>query len=166
MFSVQNFPYRTGWLNWNVPNCIVFFYFLVFIPPRLSIPCLGIIVLAEKFFSYHSNEIIDVDNATAADTSVQFCVFLVNGQTGLHTKESRTIRFWCNSDEKVDASAAASQFFQDLVSPDQFPLGNFCTLLRTFFFSSGGHMIVKPHYKRPLSLRNNVFSNFSWVRDS
>ncbi|VVC32030.1 Nucleoside phosphorylase domain [Cinara cedri] len=64
----------------------------------------------------------DVENETPADTSVQFCVFLVNGQTGLHTKEMRTIRFWCNRDEKVDASAVASQFFQDLVSPDQFPL--------------------------------------------
>lgn len=50
-------------------------------------------------------------------------MFLVNGQTGLHTKERRTIRFWCNGDQKVDASAVASQFFQDLVLPDQFPLG-------------------------------------------
>lgn len=50
-------------------------------------------------------------------------MFLVNGQTGLHTKERRTISFWCNKNETADASAVASQFFQDLVSPDQFPLG-------------------------------------------
>ncbi|XP_015380168.1 PREDICTED: uncharacterized protein LOC107173931 isoform X2 [Diuraphis noxia] len=64
----------------------------------------------------------DIQDETPEDTSVQFCVFLVNGQTGLHTKERRTIRFWCNGDETVDASAVASQFFQDLVLPDQFPL--------------------------------------------
>lgn len=66
---------------------------------------------------------IDIQDKRSADTSVQFCVFLVNGQTGLHTKERRTISFWCNKDETVDPSAIASQFFQDLVSPDKFPLG-------------------------------------------
>lgn len=64
----------------------------------------------------------DIQDETPADTSVQFCVFLVNGQTGLHIKERRTIRFWCNGVKMVDASAVASQFFQDLILPDQFPL--------------------------------------------
>jgi len=64
----------------------------------------------------------DVEDERPADTSVEFCVYLVNGQTGLHTKERRTIRFWCNRDETTDASAVASQFFQDLVLPDSFPL--------------------------------------------
>ncbi|XP_026823230.1 uncharacterized protein LOC113561163 isoform X3 [Rhopalosiphum maidis] len=64
----------------------------------------------------------DILDETPADTSIQFCVFLVNGQTGLHTKERRTIRFWCNGDKTVDALAVASQFFQDLILPDQFPL--------------------------------------------
>lgn len=68
--------------------------------------------------------IIDIQNEVASDTSVQFCVFLVNGQTDLHIKERRTIRFWCNADETIDASAMASQFFQDLVLPDKFPLGS------------------------------------------
>lgn len=66
----------------------------------------------------------DSQDETPADTSVQFCVFLVNGQTGLHTKERRTIRFWYNRDDMVDASTVASQFFQDLVLPDKFPLGS------------------------------------------
>jgi len=67
---------------------------------------------------------IDIQNETPPDTSVQFSVFLVNGQTDLHIKEGRTIKFWCNRNETVDASAMASQFFQDLVLSNQFPLGN------------------------------------------
>lgn len=65
----------------------------------------------------------DIGDETPSDTSVQFCVFLVNAQTGSHTKERRTIRFWCNKDKTVDASAVASQFFQDLILPDKFPIG-------------------------------------------
>ncbi|XP_050541740.1 uncharacterized protein LOC126905766 isoform X2 [Daktulosphaira vitifoliae] len=59
---------------------------------------------------------------TPADTSVQFSVFLVNKQTGMHTKESRTIKFWCKPDRTEDASTIASKFFQDVILPDQFPL--------------------------------------------
>lgn len=72
---------------------------------------------------------IDIQDESPADTSVQFSVFLVNGQTGLHTKERRTISFWCKEDDTADASAVASQFFQDLVSPDQFPLGMIISIL-------------------------------------
>ncbi|XP_025405801.1 uncharacterized protein LOC112680036 isoform X2 [Sipha flava] len=73
-------------------------------------------IVISKFRKY------DDGDETPADTSVQFTVCLVNGQTGVHTKERRTIRFWCNRDEPpADASATASQFFQDLVLPDRFP---------------------------------------------
>lgn len=58
--------------------------------------------------------------------SLEFRVFLVSAQTGLHSQESRTLRFWFRPWlTDGDSQAQVSQdFFRDLVSPKEFPRGN------------------------------------------
>ncbi|XP_044761930.1 uncharacterized protein LOC123319140 isoform X3 [Coccinella septempunctata] len=60
--------------------------------------------------------------------SLEFRVFLVSAQTGKHTQESRTLRFWFRAapdttdhpSEDKQASVA-QEFFKELVSPKDFP---------------------------------------------
>lgn len=92
----------------------------------------------------------DVKDETLPELSLEFRVFLVSGQTGKHTQESRTLRFWfrdvphqnghingtngvngatngyTNGDSHHNASSAsvAQDFFRELVSPQEFPRGN------------------------------------------
>ncbi|GJQ73777.1 hypothetical protein Trydic_g18717 [Trypoxylus dichotomus] len=67
-----------------------------------------------------------------ADLVLEFRVFLVSAQTGKHTQESRTLRFWfrettvqnghINHHSSGDEQAAVAQdFFRELVSPQEFP---------------------------------------------
>ncbi|KAL0270541.1 UNVERIFIED_CONTAM: hypothetical protein PYX00_007920 [Menopon gallinae] len=58
-----------------------------------------------------------------ANLSLEFRVFLVNSQTGTHTKESRILRFWFRQIICTDAeqAALAQEFFRELVTPQQFP---------------------------------------------
>lgn len=62
--------------------------------------------------------------------SLEFRVFLVSSQTGKHTQESRTLRFWfrslntINGFSDTDNAAVAQDFFRELVSPQEFPRGN------------------------------------------
>lgn len=62
----------------------------------------------------------------AAALSLEFRVFLVSANTGKHSQESRTLRFWfrdwLTNDEKQ--AHIAQDFFKELVSPQDFPRGN------------------------------------------
>lgn len=56
---------------------------------------------------------------------LEFRVFLVSGNTGQHSQESRTLRFWfrpwlTNGDKQAHI---AQDFFRELVSPKEFPRG-------------------------------------------
>lgn len=57
--------------------------------------------------------------------SLEFRVFLVSGNTGQHSQESRTLRFWFRSwilDTEKRAHVA-QDFFRELVRPQEFPRG-------------------------------------------
>ncbi|XP_012271402.1 uncharacterized protein LOC105694878 isoform X2 [Orussus abietinus] len=57
-----------------------------------------------------------------ANVCLVFRVFLVSGQTGKHTQESRTLQFWFT--DKLPESeypSVAQEFFRELVSPQEFP---------------------------------------------
>lgn len=60
-----------------------------------------------------------------AQLTLEFRVFLVSANTGIHSQESRTLRFWFrNWLTDGDKQAQVSQdFFRDLVSPKEFPRG-------------------------------------------
>lgn len=47
----------------------------------------------------------------------------MNAQTGTHTQESRTLRFWFRSVLKTDSeqAALAQEFFRELVTLQEFP---------------------------------------------
>lgn len=59
--------------------------------------------------------------------SLEFRVFLVNKETGKHTQESRTLRFWFRDTpdgfDETDGATTAQDFFKELVSPQEFPRG-------------------------------------------
>ncbi|XP_055370770.1 uncharacterized protein LOC129605192 isoform X2 [Condylostylus longicornis] len=59
----------------------------------------------------------------APHLALEFRVFLVNSNTGKHTQESRTLRFWFRQYIKDDDQQAqlAQDFFRELVSPKEFP---------------------------------------------
>lgn len=62
----------------------------------------------------------------APQLSLEFRVFLVSAQTGEHTQESRSLRFWFRpwlTDGDKQAHVA-QDFFRELVSPKEFPRGN------------------------------------------
>ncbi|XP_057663423.1 uncharacterized protein LOC130898271 isoform X1 [Diorhabda carinulata] len=65
--------------------------------------------------------------SSPAQLSLEFRVFLVSKETGKHTPESRTIRFWfrenSNLQDEPDGGQAgvAQDFFRELVSPKEFP---------------------------------------------
>jgi len=56
---------------------------------------------------------------------LEFRVFLVSANTGQHTQEARTLRFWfrqwlTDSDKQAHV---AQDFFRELVTPKEFPRG-------------------------------------------
>lgn len=78
----------------------------------------------------HTGIIINKDTNSLAESSkaqlaLEFRVFLVSENTGAHTQESRTLRFWFrpwnNNAEKQ--AHVAQDFFRDLVNPQEFPRG-------------------------------------------
>ncbi|CAH1111619.1 unnamed protein product [Psylliodes chrysocephalus] len=81
----------------------------------------------------HTGIIINKEAATEngvvcpSQLSLEFRVFLVNKETGKHTQESRTIRFWFReskpAQDETDGGQAgvAQDFFRELVSPQEFP---------------------------------------------
>lgn len=61
-----------------------------------------------------------------AHVCLEFRVFLVSAQTKKHTQESRTLQFWfINSLSEAEHPSVAQEFFRELVSPQEFPRGNF-----------------------------------------
>lgn len=71
-----------------------------------------------------------------ADLVLEFRVFLVSAQTGKHTQECRTLRFWFrqspiqnghtnhpNHSNGGEEASVAQDFFRELVSPQEFPRG-------------------------------------------
>ncbi|XP_075154396.1 uncharacterized protein LOC142228019 isoform X2 [Haematobia irritans] len=60
---------------------------------------------------------------TPAQLSLEFRVFLVSANTGKHSQESRTLRFWFRDWLKKEEEQAhiAQDFFKELVSPKDFP---------------------------------------------
>lgn len=82
----------------------------------------------------HTGIIINKDTANGvaksqlpqAQLSLEFRVFLVSGNTGHHSQEARTLRFWFRpwiTNEEKQAHVA-QDFFRELVSPKEFPRGN------------------------------------------
>uniref|UniRef100_A0A069DV69 Winged helix-turn-helix domain-containing protein n=1 Tax=Panstrongylus megistus TaxID=65343 RepID=A0A069DV69_9HEMI len=62
------------------------------------------------------------DEYTTPEISLQFRVFLVNGQTGSHTQESRKLLFWFKPQVPYhERATVAQEFFKELVSPQHFP---------------------------------------------
>ncbi|KAF5300495.1 hypothetical protein FQA39_LY02294 [Lamprigera yunnana] len=53
--------------------------------------------------------------------SLQFRVYLVSGQTGKHTQESRILRYWFKPNIDIEPAGVAQEFFRELVSPQEFP---------------------------------------------
>lgn len=60
-----------------------------------------------------------------AQLQLEFRVFLVSGNTGLHSQESRTLRFWFRDwlTDTDQQAHVAQDFFRELVSPKEFPRG-------------------------------------------
>lgn len=66
----------------------------------------------------------DASSDRLAQLSLEFRVFLVSAQTGKHTQESRTLRFWFTeglNDKGAEQAHVAQEFFRELVSPQEFP---------------------------------------------
>lgn len=77
--------------------------------------------------------------------SLEFRVFLVSANTGHHSQESRTLRFWfrdwlINSEEQAHV---AQDFFRELVQPKEFPRGKF----RPFVFQINVINLSLPPYR-------------------
>nr|CAD7200494.1 unnamed protein product [Timema douglasi] len=69
----------------------------------------------------NNQEFVYGDNSPA-QLSLEFRVFLVSGQTGKHTQESRTLQFWFITNlSESDQASVAQEFFKELVSPQEFP---------------------------------------------
>lgn len=62
---------------------------------------------------------------SSAQLVLEFRVFLVSGNTGQHSQESRTLRFWFRSwlTDGDKQAHIAQDFFRELVSPKEFPRG-------------------------------------------
>ncbi|GAB0097346.1 uncharacterized protein DMENIID0001_129810 [Sergentomyia squamirostris] len=58
-----------------------------------------------------------------AQLSLEFRVFLVSANTGQHSQESRTLRFWFRDwlDDGERQAQVAQDFFKELVTPKEFP---------------------------------------------
>ncbi|KAL5277264.1 hypothetical protein ACFFRR_002473 [Megaselia abdita] len=78
----------------------------------------------------HTGIIINKDTSAgqksanvAAHLSLEFRVFLVSANSGKHSQESRTLRFWYRSwlNDEGKMAQVAQDFFRELVSPKDFP---------------------------------------------
>ena len=57
-----------------------------------------------------------------AELLLEFCVYLISSATGMHTKESRQLRFWFkDSVPENERPCQAQEFFKKLVAPFEFP---------------------------------------------
>lgn len=75
---------------------------------------------AHKGIVINKNSTVEED--PTAELSLEFCVFLVSGSTGMHTKESRQLRFWFKTHiPENDRPKLAQDFFKTLVAPFEFP---------------------------------------------
>lgn len=84
----------------------------------------------------HTGIIINKDTANGQQRpqpqlSLEFRVFLVSGNTGQHSQESRSLRFWFRSwiTSEDKQAHVAQDFFRELVSPKEFPRGKIPFLL-------------------------------------
>lgn len=87
----------------------------------------------------HSGIIINKDisqgqksEVSPPQLSLEFRVFLVSGNTGQHSQESRTLRFWFRP-WIVDAEKRAhiaQDFFRELVRPQEFPRGKCSNIIK------------------------------------
>ncbi|KAK7791184.1 hypothetical protein R5R35_005389 [Gryllus longicercus] len=69
-----------------------------------------------------NKEIVSKGDDVPAQLSLEFRVFLVNAQTGMHTQESRILQFWFIADlGEREQATVAQEFFRELVSPQEFP---------------------------------------------
>ncbi|XP_022919928.1 uncharacterized protein [Onthophagus taurus] len=84
-----------------------------------------------------NKEVSNDSNSIPPKLSLVFCVYLVSAQTGKHTQESRTLRFWFRNilnenmngvnlngninENDSDTASVAQDFFKELVSPQEFP---------------------------------------------
>ena len=77
---------------------------------------------AHKGIIINKNASLVWADSIPAGLSLEFCVFLVNGTTGMHTKESRQLRFWFKESVlESDHPKLAQEFFKTLVAPYEFP---------------------------------------------
>lgn len=70
-----------------------------------------------------------------AQLSLEFRVFLVSANSGKHSQESRTLRFWFRQWLRNEEKQAqiAQDFFKELVSPKDFPRGKRLAVAFYFF---------------------------------
>ncbi|KAK9737374.1 hypothetical protein QE152_g10798 [Popillia japonica] len=118
-----------------------------------------------------------------ADLVLEFRVFLVSVQTGKHTQESRTLRFWFreinmqnghtnhNNSNGGEKATVAQDFFRELVSPQEFPrdyvgfIKKIMKLLQRDYFSISKLEIELKQLEdaavpnRPLSVDENSIGN-------
>ena len=80
--------------------------------------------------------------------SLEFRVFLVSANTGQHSQESRSLRFWfrpwlMDGDKQAHV---AQDFFRELVSPKEFPRGVYSCALKCvcFFFTTNNNRLNTP----------------------
>lgn len=78
----------------------------------------GIIINKDTQFDQKSEKI-------PPQLCLEFRVFLVSANTGQHSQESRTLRFWFRSwlTDGDKQAHVAQDFFRELVSPKEFPRG-------------------------------------------
>lgn len=66
----------------------------------------------------------DVEDLGPFHAHVQFVVYLVDGVSGAHTREARSLRSWFKTSlPENQRHRMAQDFFRDLVSPEDFPRG-------------------------------------------
>ncbi|XP_063226485.1 uncharacterized protein LOC134533133 isoform X2 [Bacillus rossius redtenbacheri] len=69
-----------------------------------------------------NKQLVEDESDSPAQLSLEFRVFLVSGQTGRHTQESRTLQFWFAAGlSDSEQATVAQEFFKELVSPQEFP---------------------------------------------
>lgn len=77
---------------------------------------------AHKGIVINKNSVATEDDPTPVQLSLEFCVYLVNAATNIHTKESRQLRFWFKEAvSECEQPKVAQEFFKKLVAPFEFP---------------------------------------------
>ncbi|XP_057375241.1 uncharacterized protein LOC130696178 isoform X2 [Daphnia carinata] len=77
---------------------------------------------AHKGIVINKSSVAMEDDTTPAQLSLEFCVYLVNAATNMHTKESRQLRFWFKEVvSEWEQPKVAQEFFKKLVAPFEFP---------------------------------------------